>query len=854
MEKKLMVIDGNSLMHRAFYALPATMSNEKGQVTNAVYGFFGMLIRALQDNSPDYLAVAFDMKGKTFRHDKFEAYKAGRKETPEELRPQFPLLKDALKNLGISVLEKEGMEADDFLGTLAKAANARGVHAILVTGDRDAFQLISDKTTVFLTKKGITETENYTCEKLKEVYDIAPEQVIDFKGLMGDPSDNIPGVPGVGEKTALKLIWQFGSMDKIYDNIDKVEGKLKDKLAVNRDLAYLSREIATIDTDIPLEVTIEDLRFPPLTAKHVRPVFEELGFRSLIKRLGDEEEAPPVPERTAVVEIAVTTMEALGELVSNLQAAKKLALVFEDKLYLAENAEREYVLTFGQTLFDMDFSYDAVFEKIKPILEGGQPKLFHGMKDVLHRAMEYGIRVDGESFDTMIAAYVISPTERDYSLAALTEKYNTNGHAAALFAIGAKQAEAIEKEGLQKIFNEIEMPLVKVLFDIEEEGFTVDLNELETLSDKLQQMIDSLTEEIYALSGGAFNINSTKQLGEVLFEKLKLPMVKKTKTGYSTDVEVLEALSDTHPVIQKISDYRQAAKLKSTYIDGIRSLTNRKTGRIHTTFKQETTATGRISSIEPNLQNIPIRTEMGREIRRIFVPSGPDRIIIAGDYSQIELRILAHISGDEVMIDAFLKDEDIHRRTAAEVFDVPLTGVTNAQRSSAKAVNFGIVYGISDFGLARNLGITRKQAAAYIQKYLQEFSGVRSYMESIKAEAKSAGYVRTLWGRIRRIDELKSTNYNVRSFGERAALNTPIQGTAADIIKCAMIRVHDALLSGGFKSRLILQVHDELILDACTDEKEAVEKLLREEMESAAILAAPLKVNISSGKSWYEAK
>jgi len=853
MDKKLMVIDGNSLMHRAFYALPP-MSNERGEVTNAVYGFFSMLIRALADNSPDYLAVAFDMKGKTFRHEKFQAYKAGRKETPDDLRPQFPLLKDALKRLGISVLEKEGMEADDYLGTLAKAANSHGIYAILVTGDRDAFQLINEKTIVFLTKKGITETENYTSEKLKEVYDITPKQVIDFKGLMGDPSDNIPGVPGVGEKTALKLIWQFGSIDGIYGNIDSVEGKLKEKLVTNKELAYLSRDIATIDTDIPLDLTMEDLSFTPLTVQHVRPVFEELGFKSLMKRLGETDETPPPQEKTAVVEIAATSLEELAELALRLKDSAKLSFVFEDKLYIADNAEREYVLSFGQTLFNMDFSYDAVFGRLKPLLTGNQPKLFHGLKDMLHTALEYGIRIDGDCFDTMIAAYVINPTERDYSLPALCEKYNTNGHAAALFVIENKQTEAIQKDGLQKIFEEIEMPLVNVLFDIEEEGFTVDLGELNQLSDKLQLLIDTLTEDIYALCGGAFNINSTKQLGEVLFEKLKLPMVKKTKTGYSTDVEVLEALLDAHPVIQKIMDYRQAAKLKSTYIDGIRALTNKKTGRIHTTFKQETTATGRISSIEPNLQNIPIRTEMGREIRRIFIPSSAERIIVAGDYSQIELRILAHISGDEVMIDAFLKDEDIHRRTAAEVFDVPLFAVTNAQRSSAKAVNFGIVYGISDFGLARNLGISRKEAAAYIQKYLKEFSGVRAYMENIKAEAKAAGFVRTLWGRTRWINELKSSNYNVRSFGERAALNTPIQGTAADIIKCAMIRVHDALISRGFKSRLILQVHDELIIDACIDEKEAVENLLKEAMESAANLRAPLKVNIASGKSWYEAK
>ena len=853
MDEKLMVIDGNSLMHRAFYALPP-LTNSKGEYTHAVFGFFSMLIKAAEEIKPEYLAVAFDMKEKTFRHEKFTEYKAGRKETPPELIPQFPLLKDTLRKLSIAVLEKEGMEADDYLGTLAKYANREGVYAVVVTGDRDAFQLINDKTIIYLTRKGITETEKFDEVKLKETYDITPAQVVDFKGLMGDPSDNIPGVPGVGEKTALKLMHEFNSMDDIYQNIDKIEGKLKERLLTNRELAYLSREIACIDVDIPLDITMMDLVFKPFTFEAVQPAFEELGFKSLLKRLPQSEESlkPPIQEETK--EIAVKDIEQLKKIVYDMQSAQKIAFVFSNEIYLAQTSGEEYKIECAHSLLNLEFSYEAVIRELKPLIAGNQNKIFHGLKEAMHRLDEYGIAIGGDCFDALIAAYVLDPTGRDYSLAALCEKYGFCGKACALFGIEREQMKAIEANGLKDVFYGIETPLIKVLYDIETEGFTVDLDALNILSKDFEQRIDTLTEEIYALCQGAFNINSTKQLGEVLFEKLKLPTVKKTKTGYSTDVEVLEALIDAHPVIPKIMDYRQVTKLKSTYIDGIRTLLNKKTRKIHTTFKQETTATGRISSTEPNLQNIPIRTEMGREIRRIFIPSSEDRLIIAADYSQIELRILAHISGDEVMIDAFLNNEDIHLRTAAEVFDVPLEQVTSAMRSSAKAVNFGIVYGISDFGLARNLSLSRKQAGAYIEKYLQEFSGVRKYMQEIKAEAKANGYVKTLFGRIRRIDELKSGNYNVRSFGERAALNTPIQGTAADIIKYAMIRVHEALQTGGYASRLILQVHDELIIDAVEEEKDDIIMLLREKMEGAATLKAPLKANVSVGKNWFEAK
>lgn len=853
MDKKLMVIDGNSLMHRAFYALPP-LTNSKGEYTHAVFGFFSMLIKAAEEIKPDYMAVAFDMKEKTFRHEKFTEYKAGRKETPPELIPQFPLLKDALKKLKIAVLEKEGMEADDFLGTLAKTANLEDIYAVVVTGDRDAFQLINDKTIIYLTRKGISETEKFDEEKLRETYDITPDQVVDFKGLMGDPSDNIPGVPGVGEKTALKLIHEFFSIDGIYQNIDKIEGKLKERLYANRELAYLSREIACINTDIPLEITMQDLEFKPFTVETVQFAFEELGFKSLLKRLPQSEGKPPALIQQPVKETAVTDIGQLKKIVYDMQAASKIAFLFSNEIYIAINSDNEFKIECAHSLLNLEFSYEAVIRELKPLLAGNQKKIFHGLKDAMHRMDEYGITIGGESFDALIAAYVLDPTGRDYSLDALCEKYGLNGKACSLFGIEHEQMKAIKENGLKDVFYGIETPLIKVLYDMETEGFTVDLNALNELSRNYGQRIDTLTEEIYTLCNGVFNINSTKQLGEVLFEKLKLPTVKKKKTGYSTDVEVLETLSDAHPVIQKIMDYRQVTKLKSTYIDGIRALTNKKTGKIHTTFKQETTVTGRISSTEPNLQNIPIRTEMGREIRRIFIPSGKGRLIIAADYSQIELRILAHISGDEMMIDAFLKDEDIHRRTAAEVFDVPIEQVTNAMRGSAKAVNFGIVYGISDYGLARNLGISRKQAGAYIEKYLQEFSGVRKYMQEIKAEAKENGYVKTLFGRIRRIDELKSGNFNVRSFGERAALNTPIQGTAADIIKYAMIRVHDALQTEGYDSRLILQVHDELIIDAVEDEKDDVMKLLREKMEGAATLKTPLVANVSVGRNWFEAK
>ncbi len=854
MKKKLMVVDGNSLMHRAFYALPL-LTNKEGQYTNAVYGFFSMLINALSAVKPDCLAIAFDMKGKTFRHDMYTEYKAGRKETPDELIPQFDLLKDALRSVGITVLQLEGYEADDILGMLSILAANRDADAVLLTGDRDALQLISGHCSVMLTRKGVSELALFDKEKLAEEYGIEPAQIVDLKGFMGDASDHIPGVPGVGEKTALKLLSEYHDMDGVYAHIDSISGKLKEKLADNKELAYLSRTLATIDTAVPLSVTLDDLSFGGITAEAARPVFTRLGFASLQKRLEGPEETPKAEAPQAVEQIRISDMSALRELLQLAEIAPYVAIDLEGEITLAFSEDKEYVLVAEHSLLNMDFTRDMVLDEMRRMLSDARiPKLIYDAKTTITMLREYGIEPKGIVFDSKLAEYVIDPGTSDYSLRALSEKYCASGSAAAVARLYPLQQKLLEENGLWYVYSSIEAPLMQVLLDMERTGFKIDLLALRAYDENFTKQIEALTQDIYSLSGyDDFNINSTKQLGQLLFERLALPVVKKMKTGYSTDIEVLEKLSDKHPVIDKLIEYRRLSKLKSTYIDGLSKIAD-KNGFVHTTFVQISTVTGRISSKEPNLQNIPVRTQEGREIRRLFLPSSPDRKLVSADYSQIELRILASISGDAVMKEAFSTGIDIHTRTASEVFGVPLDQVTAEMRYSAKAVNFGIVYGISDFGLARNLDIPVKRAAEYIRRYFERFPGVRAYMDGIIAKAKADGFVTTLLGRRRYLPELKSNNYNVRSFGERAALNTPIQGTAADIIKLAMIDVHKKLLDGGYRSRLILQVHDELIIDAAQDEVSAVSALLKESMETAYPLDVPVVAQPAVGDNWLDAK
>ena len=849
MAQTLMVVDGNSLMHRAFYALPL-LTNKDGEYTNAVFGFFSMLINAVSSVSPDHLGIAFDKKGKTFRHGIFTDYKAGRKETPQELIPQFGLLKDALNGVGIAVLETDGYEADDILGVLSKMADKSGIRSVLLTGDKDAFQLVSDSCSVMLTRKGVSEIELYDTKKLDETYALTPGQIIDLKGFMGDSSDNIPGVPGVGEKTALKLLHEYKDMDGVYEHIGDIKGKLKEKLENNRELAYLSRKLARIDTDAPVEVKFEALAFSGLDGESTRTVFEKLGFTSLLKRLGIEKKKPE-----AVQQIKIGDMPSLKQILDENASKKPVAVYFGDDISFAYEDNKEYVLAAEHTLLNMEFSHEMILTALKPILEDEKTqKLFHGTKQNMTMLKEYGIIPRGIAFDTKLAEYVLDPGVSDFSLTALCDKYSVGGCAAAIVKMSKKQEELLNQNGLWYIYESIEVPLTKVLLDMEETGFKLDLEALSAYEKKLSAEIDALISEIYTLCGcDDFNINSTKQLSEVLFERLGLPAGKKTKTGYSTDIEVLEKLEGKHPVVGKIIEYRSLTKLKSTYIDGLKKIAD-KHGFVHTTFVQISTVTGRISSKEPNMQNIPVRTQEGKEIRRLFLPSDKGRKLVAADYSQIELRVLASISDDSVMKEAFLSGEDIHTRTAAEVFGVPEEDVTEEMRRSAKAVNFGIVYGISNFGLARNLNIPVGRAGKYIDRYLERFYGVKQYMDAIREKAKEAGYVTTLLGRRRYLPELKSRNYNVRSFGERAALNTPIQGSAADIIKLAMIDVSNKLNEGGYASKLILQVHDELIVDAPKEEAQAVAALLRECMENAYELDVPLAVSVAIGDNWLDAK
>jgi len=852
MKNTMIVIDGNSLIHRAFYALPP-MKKRSGQQTNALYGFFTMLFNIVDQYQPGYLAVAFDRKEKTFRHDLFVEYKAGRKKTPEELIGQIPMLKEALDQLGIARLESEGYEADDILGALSKQAAAKGIRACLLTGDRDAFQLISSQVCVLMTKKGVSDLEIFDEPHLREVYGLSPAQIVDLKSLMGDKSDNIPGVPGVGEKTALKLLSQYGTLEGVYEHLDQLPaGKLRERLEQNKELAVLSKSLATIHTDVPLEGDIQTFLFDGFDDVKLAAVLEELEFKSLLKRWSLEEKEVPQAET-----ISLETVHALEDALGRLEKPAELAIYFDgETIGFAADDATEYSISLNISLFEGGISVDTALAKLRPLFtDGSVQKVIHDAKGLMHFLAKSNILIAGLSFDIMVAEYVINPTRRIFTLEKLREYYGVGGRAAAIFSIKNQQEKRIEKMGLGEIFYEIEMPLISVLFDMEQDGFAVHIPTLQLLSERYIRDIERCSADIYELAGTSdFNIASTKHLGVILFERLGLPAVKRTKTGYSTDIEVLEKLQGRHPIIDRIIEYRQLTKLKNTYIDGLLHAADPITHKIYTTFNQVSTATGRISSVEPNLQNIPIRSAFSAEIRSAFVPSRPENYIVSADYSQIELRILAHISQDPHMCDAFAKEEDIHTRTAAEVFDVPPEDVTPEMRGSAKAVNFGIVYGISDFGLARNLGIPRYKAAEYIAKYLEEFSGVRDYMKSIVEQAKQDGYVKTLFGRIRYIDELSSSNFNTRSFGERAALNTPIQGTAADIIKLAMIQVFRQLQAEGLRSRLILQVHDELIVDAHPDEVERVKAILTDAMQNVCALSVALKANVAVGKTWAEAK
>ncbi len=874
--KKFMVIDGNSIINRAFYGVPL-LSTKEGLYTNAVYGFLNILTKYLENDRPDFLAVCFDMREKTFRHKRYDGYKAQRKGMPEELAMQMPLLKEVLSAMNITMLEMAGYEADDIIGTVAKKCSEKGIECIITTGDRDSFQLASDTTSIYLTstRMGKSETKVITPEKIMEDYGVVPRKMIDIKSLMGDSSDNIPGVAGIGEKTAVKLINEYGSLDGVYENIENIKGAVKTKLENDREMAYLSYELAEIFTDVPIDFEPGKYTVREFDNEKLAEVFTKLEFTKLLDKFGiSAKEKPEEKLQVIIIEDATAAKMAIEE-ISGLSEFAYNILTFEGEICIVSvSAQKHWVFLFGSGLFA-----GLVPEDIKNIFECDAKKITHSLKEDLLILKNYGIKLNDVCFDTSLAGYVVNPVKSSYDIGGLLgfetleEKFGKGkksvnplslpkeeiaGYAAKLsngvLKLKEEFSKIISERGQEKLYYEIELPLAYVLSDMETIGFKVDKAALSEFGEMLASTIDILTKNIYDLAGGEFNINSPKQLGEVLFEKLGLPVIRKTKTGYSTDADVLDKLSGKHEIIESISNYRMLTKLKSTYIDGLLPLINPTDGRIHSKFNQTVTATGRISSTEPNLQNIPVRTEIGSQMRKMFVAGSSDYVLLDADYSQIELRILAHISGDEVLTDAFINGEDIHTITASQVFHVKPEEVTSQMRSNAKAVNFGIIYGISDFALAGDLHVSKKTAAEYIEGYLDKYPGVRQYMADTVAFAKENGYVTTIFGRRRDIPELKSQKFIERSFGERVALNTPIQGSSADIIKFAMVKVHEALRSGGYKSRLILQVHDELIVEAHKDEIKQVAEILKSCMETAANLSVPIPVDVGEGTSWYDAK
>ncbi|NNU83267.1 DNA polymerase I [Geobacillus sp. BMUD] len=876
LKKKLVLIDGNSVAYRAFFALPL-LHNDKGIHTNAVYGFTMMLNKILAEEEPTHMLVAFDAGKTTFRHETFQAYKGGRQQTPPELSEQFPLLRELLRAYRIPAYELDLYEADDIIGTLAVRAEQEGFEVKVISGDRDLTQLASPHVMVDITKKGITDIESYTPETVREKYGLSPEQIVDLKGLMGDKSDNIPGVPGIGEKTAVKLLRQFGTVENVLASIDEIKGeKLKETLRQHRDMALLSKKLAAIRRDAPVELSLDDIAYQGEDREKVIALFKELGFQSFLEKM----DLPSSEEEKPLAEMAF----AMADRVTEEMLADKAALVVE---VVEENYHDAPIV--GIALVNEHGRFflrpEAALSDPQFVAWLGDETKKKSMFDSKRAAVALkwkGIELCGVSFDLLLAAYLLDPAQGadDVAAAAKMKQYEAVRPDEAVYGKGAKRvvpdesvlaehlvrkAEAIwslerlfldelrrnEQDGL---LVELEQPLSSILAEMEFAGVKVDTKRLEQMGEELAEQLRTVEQRIYELAGQEFNINSPKQLGVILFEKLQLPVLKKTKTGYSTSADVLEKLAPYHEIVENILHYRQLGKLQSTYIEGLLKVVRPDTKKVHTIFNQALTQTGRLSSTEPNLQNIPIRLEEGRKIRQAFVPSEPDWLIFAADYSQIELRVLAHIAEDDNLIEAFRRDLDIHTKTAMDIFHVSENEVTPNMRRQAKAVNFGIVYGISDYGLAQNLNISRKEAAHFIERYFESFPGVKRYMEHIVQEAKQKGYVTTLLHRRRYLPDITSRNFNVRSFAERTAMNTPIQGSAADIIKKAMIDLHARLKEERLQARLLLQVHDELILEAPKEEIERLCRLVPEVMEQAVALRVPLKVDYHYGPTWYDAK
>lgn len=859
MKKKLVIIDGSSLLYRAFFALPPTMTSPEGIPTNAVYGFLRMLLGLYRDLDPEYMAVTFDKDRHTFRTDMFTDYKATRKPAPPELVPQFDLILDVLSVLGVAVYSIPGYEGDDILGTLS-ARYEKELPVDIVTGDRDALQLASSRTTVLLTQKGITNMAVMTPEAIFEKYHITPSQVIDMKALMGDTADNIPGVPGIGEKTALGLLAEYKNLDNLYAHVDEIKGARGKKLTANKDMAYLSYKLATIKRDVPLDAPLEDMKQPVHLAE-MKELFGKLGINLLkqfaelprfqeLSQVKKEENEEALP----VVEIWNSSVSLQGKTAGLWAHLSGRAPFFKTEEVVVSADGHAWLIhkeDFASAAESMKEAKAVVVEDSKVFLESDFPT------------------ENIPFFDISLAAYLLDPTRVTYPLSYIAGLFGKpviypddlddrkeKGCCITLF-LASLYEEAVKKlseNGVLSLFQKVEQPLVPVLAAMEKAGIATDQEKWRAVKEEMEKEERILMKDIFTEAGEAFNLNSPKQLGHILFEKMGMPAGKKTKTGYSTAADVLEELAVSYPMVKNILRYRTLSKLVSTYLEALPQLINPETGRIHTSFNQTVTATGRLSSSDPNLQNIPVRTEEGKKIRSLFVPGEGYDCFISSDYSQVELRVLAHMSGDESLIKAFINQEDIHRRTAAEVMGIPFEDVTPEQRSHAKAVNFGIIYGISDFGLAKQLGIPRKQAADYIDAYFKRYPSIHDFMQSMVEKAKETGRAVTLFGRYRELPDINSKNFNRRSFAERTAMNTPIQGTAADIMKMAMIEVYRKMKEGGYKSRVLLQVHDELVAEVVNEEKEEIAKLLKETMESVVTLKVPLVADVNEGKNWAETK
>lgn len=878
MSDKFVLIDGNSILYRAFFALPL-LNNDKGVYTNAVYGFTTMLLKILEEEKPSHLLVAFDAGKTTFRHETYKEYKGGRQKTPPELSEQFPVVKELLNAFQIKHYELDQYEADDIIGTLSEQAKEQGLDVVVVSGDKDMLQLVSDKVTVHVTKKGISDVDAYTPSFVEEKMGVRPEQIIDLKALMGDSSDNIPGVPGVGQKTAAKLLKQFGSLEQLFENLDDVSGKkLKENLTNHKDDAFMSRELATINRNSPIEITVNDVLYNGYEERKVLQIFKELGFQSLLDRISGQKDDSEGNEELEEINFTVAA-EVTEEMFTG-----EDAIVIE---IFGENYHQEKILGIG-LVNDKGAYYlepetalsSSLFQQWAE--DPAMKKYVFDAKQSVVSLLREGVAMKGITFDLLLASYLLNPSDNNHDIPAISNRMEKNvvlfdeevygkgakrsvpekdvlaehivRKAKALYELRDEMTERLKENEQYELFKELEMPLALILGKMEHQGVLVDKNRLKEMGEDLRARIGQLEQDIYNLAGQEFNINSPKQLGPILFEKLGLPVIKKTKTGYSTAADVLEQLKNEHDIIPKLLLYRQLQKLQSTYIEGLLKVIHQDTNKVHTRFNQALTQTGRLSSVDPNLQNIPIRLEEGRKIRRAFVPSEENWFIFAADYSQIELRVLAHISGDEKLIEAFKNNMDIHTKTAMDVFHVSEDEVTPNMRRQAKAVNFGIVYGISDYGLSQNLGITRKEAKQFIDKYFEIYTGVKEYMEEIVREAKLNGYVSTIMNRRRYLPDITSRNFNVRSFAERTAMNSPIQGSAADIIKKAMIDLDGKLKEENLQARMLLQVHDELILEAPKEELDKLKEIVPAVMENTVQLEVPLKVDYAYGDSWFDAK